>query len=36
MDGKRKGVGVILKEELAKNVLEVKRVFDRIMRDSWK
>ncbi|XP_061627969.1 uncharacterized protein LOC133477364, partial [Phyllopteryx taeniolatus] len=32
VDGKRNGVGVILKEELAKNVLEVKRVSDRVMR----
>lgn len=30
-DGKRNGVGVILKEELARRVLEVKRVSDRLM-----
>ena len=31
VDGKRNGVGVILKEELVRNVLEVKRVSDRVM-----
>ena len=31
VDGKRNGVGVILKEEFVRNVLEVKRVSDRVM-----
>ena len=31
VDRKRNGVGVILKEELVRNVLEVKRVSDRVM-----
>ncbi|KAI5104435.1 hypothetical protein C0J45_6061 [Silurus meridionalis] len=31
VDGKRNGVGVILKEEYGKRVVEVKRVFDRFM-----
>ena len=31
MDGKRNGVGVILKEEYVRNVVEVKRVSDRLM-----
>uniref|UniRef100_A0A7N8XCY4 Endonuclease/exonuclease/phosphatase domain-containing protein n=1 Tax=Mastacembelus armatus TaxID=205130 RepID=A0A7N8XCY4_9TELE len=31
VDGKRNGVGVILKEDFATNVLEVKRVSDRVM-----
>ena len=31
VDGKRNGVGVILKEEFVGNVLEVKRVSDRVM-----
>ncbi|XP_062866594.1 uncharacterized protein LOC134329279, partial [Trichomycterus rosablanca] len=31
VDRKRNGVGVVLKEELAKNVVEVKRVSDRVM-----
>ncbi|KAI5104761.1 hypothetical protein C0J45_6387 [Silurus meridionalis] len=31
VDGKRNGVGVILKEECSKSVKEVKRVFDRAM-----
>ncbi|KAK3566932.1 hypothetical protein QTP86_005597 [Hemibagrus guttatus] len=30
-DSKRNGVGVVLKEELVRNVLEVKRVSDRVM-----
>ncbi|ROL41851.1 hypothetical protein DPX16_9442 [Anabarilius grahami] len=30
-DGKRNGIGVILKEEYVKSVLEVKRVSDRMM-----
>ncbi|KAI5104291.1 hypothetical protein C0J45_5917 [Silurus meridionalis] len=30
-DGKRNGVGVILKEEYSKSVVEVKRVSDRVM-----
>ena len=30
-DRKRKGVGVILKAEYAKNVVKVKRVLDRVM-----
>ena len=32
VDGKRNGVGVILKERFVRNVLEVKRVSDRVMR----
>ncbi|KAK3570071.1 hypothetical protein QTP86_010237 [Hemibagrus guttatus] len=31
VDSKRNGVGVVLKEEFVKNVLEVKRVSDRVM-----
>ncbi|KAI5089824.1 hypothetical protein C0J45_19959 [Silurus meridionalis] len=31
VDGKRNGVGVILKEEYSKSVVEVKRVSDRVM-----
>ncbi|KAK3558621.1 hypothetical protein QTP86_022047 [Hemibagrus guttatus] len=31
VDSKRNGVGVVLKEELVRNVLEVKRVSDRVM-----
>ncbi|KAK3528499.1 hypothetical protein QTP70_000472 [Hemibagrus guttatus] len=31
VDGKRNGVGVVLKEEFVRNVLEVKRVSDRVM-----
>ncbi|KAK3572128.1 hypothetical protein QTP86_022206 [Hemibagrus guttatus] len=31
MDSKRNGVGVVLKEEFVRNVLEVKRVSDRVM-----
>ncbi|KAI5625632.1 hypothetical protein C0J50_14846 [Silurus asotus] len=31
IDGKRNGVGVILKEEYSKSVVEVKRVSDRVM-----
>ncbi|KAK3517015.1 hypothetical protein QTP70_030440 [Hemibagrus guttatus] len=31
VDSKRKGVGVVLKEEFVRNVLEVKRVSDRVM-----
>lgn len=31
LDRKRNGVGVILKEEFVRNVLEVKRVLDRLM-----
>ncbi|KAI5610689.1 hypothetical protein C0J50_11967, partial [Silurus asotus] len=31
VDGKRNGVGVILKEEYSKSVVEVKRVYDRVM-----
>ncbi|KAI5089279.1 hypothetical protein C0J45_20687 [Silurus meridionalis] len=31
VDGKRNGVGVILKEEFSKSVVEVKRVSDRVM-----
>ncbi|MCJ8736362.1 hypothetical protein PDJAM_G00257420 [Pangasius djambal] len=31
VDSKRNGVGVVLKEELGRNVLEVKRVSDRVM-----
>ena len=31
MDRKRNGVGVILKEEYAKNVVEVKRLSDKVM-----
>ncbi|KAK3553970.1 hypothetical protein QTP70_017462, partial [Hemibagrus guttatus] len=31
VDSKRNGVGVVLKEEFARNVLEVKRVSDRVM-----
>ena len=31
MDGKRNGVGVVLKEELVRNVLEVKRLSDKVM-----
>ncbi|KAF7697030.1 hypothetical protein C0J45_13436 [Silurus meridionalis] len=31
VDGKRNGVGVILKEEYSKTVVEVKRVSDRVM-----
>ena len=31
VDGKRNGVGIILKEEFVRNVLEVKRVSDRVM-----
>ncbi|KAI5619328.1 hypothetical protein C0J50_21359 [Silurus asotus] len=31
VDGKRNGVGVILKEEYRKSVVEVKRVFDKLM-----
>ena len=31
VDGKRNGVGVILKEEYVRNVVEVKRVSDRLM-----
>ncbi|KAF7690015.1 hypothetical protein HF521_011819 [Silurus meridionalis] len=31
VDGKRNGVGVILKEEYSKGVVEVKRVSDRVM-----
>ena len=30
-DGKRNGVGIVLKEKLTENVLEVKRVTDRLM-----
>lgn len=30
VNGKRKGVGIIHKEEFAKNVLEINRVSDRI------
>lgn len=30
-DGKRNGVGVILKEEFVRSVVEVKRVLDRVM-----
>ncbi|MCJ8747893.1 hypothetical protein PDJAM_G00158690 [Pangasius djambal] len=32
VDSKRNGVGVVLKEEFVRNVLEVKRVSDRVMR----
>ncbi|KAI5085740.1 hypothetical protein C0J45_3275 [Silurus meridionalis] len=32
VDGKRNGVGVILKEEYSKSVVEVKRVSDRVMK----
>ncbi|MCJ8739628.1 hypothetical protein PDJAM_G00049220 [Pangasius djambal] len=32
VDSKRNGVGVVLKEEFGRNVLEVKRVSDRVMR----
>ncbi|KAK3571021.1 hypothetical protein QTP86_000471 [Hemibagrus guttatus] len=31
VDSKRNGVGVVLKEEFVRNVLEVKRVLDRVM-----
>ncbi|KAK3545490.1 hypothetical protein QTP70_007730 [Hemibagrus guttatus] len=31
VDSKRNGVGVVLKEEFVRNVLEVKRVSDRVM-----
>ncbi|KAK3548736.1 hypothetical protein QTP70_018458, partial [Hemibagrus guttatus] len=31
VDGKRNGVGVVLKEEFVRNVLEAKRVSDRVM-----
>ncbi|KAK3568596.1 hypothetical protein QTP86_010286 [Hemibagrus guttatus] len=31
VDSKRNGVGVVLKEEIVRNVLEVKRVSDRVM-----
>ncbi|MCJ8745631.1 hypothetical protein PDJAM_G00132390 [Pangasius djambal] len=31
VDSKRNGVGVVLKEEFGRNVLEVKRVSDRVM-----
>lgn len=31
VDGRRNGIGVVLKEEYVKNVLEVKRVSDRVM-----
>ncbi|KAI5109468.1 hypothetical protein C0J45_0865 [Silurus meridionalis] len=31
VDGKRNGVGVILKEEYSKSVVEVKRVSDRVI-----
>lgn len=31
VDSKRNGVGVVLKEEFVRNILEVKRVSDRIM-----
>ncbi|KAI5613458.1 hypothetical protein C0J50_11346 [Silurus asotus] len=31
VDGKRNGVGMILKEEYSKSVVEVKRVFDRVI-----
>ena len=31
MDGRRNGVGIILKEDYAKSVVEVKRKSDRMM-----
>ena len=31
LDGKRSGVGIVLKGELVKNVLEVKRILDRVI-----
>ena len=30
-DGRKNGIGIVLREELAKSVLEVKRVSDRLM-----
>ena len=30
-DGKRNGVGIMVREELVKSVLEVKRILDRLM-----
>ena len=36
VDGKRNRDGVILKEEYAKNVVEVKRLSNRVMSLSWK
>ncbi|KAF7699871.1 hypothetical protein HF521_002829, partial [Silurus meridionalis] len=36
VDGKRNGVGVILKEEYSKSVVEVKRVSDRVMNMKLK
>lgn len=36
MDGKKNGIGMILKEEFAKNVLEVKRVSERVLSLNMK
>ena len=33
-DGKKNGIGIVLREELAESVLEVKRVSDRLIHEA--